>query len=370
MSYSSRLSQKKISFMDFPHEKVLLISRLDGTRGPLGVANAVHTRLAEKHNCRLLEIPGTVKALKQIMKVPFVHRGYTVCVHQNGFRIPMALCAISKVDKRNRYFLVVHGVVAEESKYRPVLSRDLELEPKLIEEFPNLICVSNFECGVLKHLYGRSENITVIGNGVDLPDDVDVEQLLDRKRSSYQPVVITTGGYEKRKACDLALLVLSRFARETGCRPKLVVCGRDGDAVGSNRELCERTAHEGNVELDYRGEITDKAELLKLYHEADFYAGLSRFDTFNVSVLEGAAACCVPIISGSCGVSEFFDRKSAICCDIEVEGWEDSAVETMKRLCGDEGLYRNVARGARAVAEANTWDLVAERYWEVLADGC
>ena len=353
--------------MDFPNSKVLLVSRLDGTRGPLGVAKAVHSRLAEKYGCKLEEFSGFADVLKLIAEIPFKYKDYTICIHQNGFRLPMVFCWLSKLDKKNRYFLVVHGVAAEERKYRPVLQRDLNLEPKLIREFPNLICVSEFERGVLKRLYDREHDVTVIGNGVDLPSEFNLNALLAKKRSSYPPVVITTGGYEERKGCDLALLVLSRFARNTGTRPKLIVCGRDTAAVGSNRSLCEQIAHEGNVELDYRGEISDKKELLRMYQEADFYAGLSRFDTFNVSVLEGAAACCVPIVSSSCGAVSLFSDDSAVCCDIEVEGWENDAAAAMVRLCDDRDLYRGAASSARTVAEFNTWDLVAERYWEVLS---
>ena len=316
--------------MDFPNSKVMLVSRLDGTRGPLGVAKAVHSRLADKYGCKLEEFCDFADVFKLIAEIPFRYKGYTICIHQNGFRLPMAFCWLSKLDKKNRYFLVVHGVAAEEQKYRPVLQRDLKLE------FPNLICVSEFERGVLKRLYGRENGVTVIGNGVDLPSEISPSALLTKKRSSYPPVVITTGGYEERKGCDLTLLLLSRFARETGTRPRLIVCGRDTTAV-------------------------------KLYQEADFYAGLSRFDTFNVSVLEGAAACCVPIISSSCGAFGLFSDKNAVRCNIEDSGWENDAAAAMVRLCDDSELYRGAASGARSVAEVNTWDLVAARYWEVLS---
>ena len=175
--------------MDFPNSKVLLVSRLDGTRGPLGVAKAVHSRLADKYGCKLEEFSGFADVLKLIAEIPFKYKGYTICIHQNGFRLPMAFCWLSKLDKKNRYFLVVHGVAAEERKYRPVLQRDLNLEPKLIREFPNLICVSEFESGVLKRLYDREHNVTVIGNGVDLPSEFNLNALLAKKRFSCSLVL-------------------------------------------------------------------------------------------------------------------------------------------------------------------------------------
>ena len=106
--------------MDFPKEKVLLISRLDGTRGPLSVAKAVHTRLAQVHGCELADVSSFADVLKTIAKIPFKYKGYSICVHQNGFRVPMAFCMLSKADRRNDYYLVVHGIAAEERKYRPV----------------------------------------------------------------------------------------------------------------------------------------------------------------------------------------------------------------------------------------------------------
>ncbi|WP_182281933.1 glycosyltransferase family 4 protein [Collinsella intestinalis] len=355
--------------MNAPNGKVLLIGRLDGTRGPLGVARAVHTRLAKTHNCQIEEVSTLADVIRLVAKIPFTYKGYSICIHQNGFRIPMILCLLSKIDRRNTYYLVVHGIAAEEQKYRPVLDRDLRIEPKLIREFPNLICVSEFEKKALGRLYGREKNMTVIGNGVDVNLEIDPESLLSKKRSSYPPVVITTGGYEERKACDLALLVLSKFAEKTGTRPKLIVCGRDSDAVGSNRAFCEQIARNGNVELEYRGEITDKHELLNLYRDADFYAGLSRFDTFNVSVLEGAASCCVPIVSESCGAAALFNDSSAIRCDIDTDCWEDKAVGRLIELCDDGNLYRDVAKRSYDIASLNTWDGVAKKYWKVLAHG-
>ena len=57
--------------MDFPNSKVLLVSRLDGTRGPLGVAKAVHSRLADKYGCKLEEFSDFADVFKLIAEIPF-----------------------------------------------------------------------------------------------------------------------------------------------------------------------------------------------------------------------------------------------------------------------------------------------------------
>lgn len=352
--------------MNFPNGRVLLIGRLDGTRGPLGVAKALHTRLAKMHDCQTDEAFTFADVLRRIVKIPFAYKGYSICVHQNGFRIPLILCLLSKIDHCNTYYLVVHGIAAEERKYRPVLNRDLRIESKLIKEFPNLICVSEFERHRLFHLYGEREGVCVIHNGVDALEGLIIERNILDDSALLNPIFITTGGFEQRKAVDLALSMLTQLTK-LGYKPKLVVCGRDSVETGSNRALCEDIARDGGIDLVYEGEINDKKRLWLLYSQAHFYIGLSRFDTFNVSVLEGAAAGCVPIVSTTCGVAELFDEASAFLVDVDdcdaVRGLTDNIAATLN----DGSEYSKLSVAAREVARISTWDRAARQYWRILS---
>ena len=76
----------------------------------------------------------------------------------------------------------------------------------------------------------------------------------------------------------------------------------------------------------------------------------------------------IPIVSEKCGASALFDGSNSIRCDIDEADWADEAATSLVRLCSDNALYREVASRSHAVATANTWDAVAERYWEVLSN--
>ena len=345
---------------------IMLISRTDGMRGPLGVARAVNARLADRPDCRMVEVGGGAGMLRLLARIALRLHGWSICIHANGYRVPLLMHLVSRINSSNRYFCVLHGVVNVESAYRPVERKDTKLEPYIFKNFQNVICVSNFEREKLFALYGARDRVYVIHNGVDMSDAGEGHQ---RKAAAdlslLEPVCITTGGFEQCKAVDLALRVLGRLSK-FGHGAKLIVCGRDSVETGSNRAFCEQLATDVDVELVYEGEIKDKTRLQELYAQAHFYIGLSRFDTFNVSVLEGAAAGCIPVVSASCGAAELFDASSAVVVDIGDSAAIDAAAERMAFLASDAAAYEQQSRAAQQVAKANTWDHVAQRYWEIL----
>lgn len=347
--------------------RIMLISRTDGTRGPLGVARAVNARLADRPDCRMVEVGGGASMLRLLTRIALRLRGWSICIHANGYRVPLLMHFVSRINRSNRYFCVMHGVVNVESAYRPVEWKDIRLEPYIFKNFQNIICVSDFERRKLFAMYGERDCVRVVHNGVDMPRGIGLPQRKAAHPALLESVTfITTGGFEQRKAVDLALEVLGRLSK-LGRGAKLIVCGRDSVETGSNRALCEQMATDAGVELVYEGEIKDKARLRELYAQAHFYMGLSRFDTFNVSVLEGAAAGCVPVVSTSCGAAELFDAGSAVVVDIDDPAALDAAAERIAALVSDDAAYEQQSRAARQVAQANTWDHVAQRYWEILS---
>ena len=345
--------------------RIILISRTDGMRGPLGVARAVNARLADRPDCQMVEVGGSADMLRLLARIALRLRGWSICIHANGYRVPLLMHLVSRINRSNHYFCVMHGVVNVESAYRPVERKDTRLEPYIFKNFQNVICVSNFEREKLFALYGARDRVYVIHNGVDMSDAVGGRQRKAVDLAPLELVCITTGGFEQRKAVDLALGMLGRLSK-LGHDVKLIVCGRDSVETGSNRVFCEQLATDVGVELIYQGEIKDKTRLQELYAQAHFYIGLSRFDTFNVSVLEGAAAGCIPVVSTSCGAAELFDASSAVVVDIDDPAAIDAAAERMAVLASDAAAYEQQSRVARQVAQANTWDHVARRYWEIL----
>ena len=345
----------------------MLISRTDGTRGPLGVARAVNNELASYPDCRMEEVGGGFGMLKLLARIAFAMRGWSICIHANGYRVPLLMLWVSRIDKGNRYFCVIHGVVNIEKEYRPVSKKDTKLEPYIFKHFQNVICVSDFERRRLFEMYGARDRVYVIHNGVEIVARNDESQCKAESLALLEPVFITTGGFEQRKAVDLALKLLGEV-KHLGTKPKLIVCGRDSKETGSNRELCEQMARDAGIEMIYKGEIGAKSRLWELYSQAHFYIGLSRFDTFNVSVLEGAAAGCVPVVSTTCGACELFNETSAVISDIEQEENFRRVAQRVIELVRDSAKYEAIRKNAYQVAQENTWENIAERYLEILSN--
>ena len=345
--------------------RIMFISRTDGTRGPLGVARAVNKELSACPNCQLVEVGGSLAILKLIVRIAFTMRGWSICIHANGYRVPLLMYFASKVNKTNRYFCVIHGIANVEKEYRPVSMKDVKLEPYIFKHFQNVICVSDFERRHLFEMYGNRDHVYVIHNGVELGTSGGRLQRKVAGLTLLEPIFITTGGFEQRKAVDLALKLLGAV-KQLGVDPKLIVCGRDSKETGSNRSQCEQIAKESGVEMVYEGEVKDKSHLWELYSQAHFYIGLSRFDTFNVSVLEGAMAGCIPVVSTSCGVSELFNDKNLVTVDIADFGAYKTAAERIVAITQNVDEYDRLSQNSQMVALANTWPSVAQSYLERL----
>ena len=68
---------------------IMLISRTDGMRGPLGVARAVNARLADRPDCRMVEVGGGAGMLRLLARIALRLHGWSICIHANGYRVPL-----------------------------------------------------------------------------------------------------------------------------------------------------------------------------------------------------------------------------------------------------------------------------------------
>ena len=359
---------KALCLFDFEDIKTLVISRIDGNRGPLGVAKALIDQFKLRSDYISREYGGPFSLVRAIFAIPFRYEGHSICIHANGYKIPALLYFASLIDMRNKYYCVMHGIARIESSYRPIKQSVIILERFIFRHFSNIICVSDFQRQELFKLYGSRENVHIIGNGVDVSQFIGDEDDISYPLSTKQVTAITTGGYESRKGTDLAIEVLVQLRRICGINIKMIVCGRDGIEVGSNRELCEALAKDGGIDLEYFGEVEDKSNLIKLYKSCDFYFGLSRFDTFNVSVLEGAAARCIPVISNMCGAYNLFDVDSSVQCDIESKEWINIATLKLARICNDSSRFKMMSLSAYQIASNSSWAQIAQQYCILFED--
>lgn len=251
-------------------------------------------------------IRGKFKFLKRIMHLPF-ERNIIVNVHTWGYKIPLIILIMSYVNKGMTYFLTVHGISSYENQLNNIQmpQRRAKLEKILYEKAPNVIFVSNYEKEIFCNNFNNKGNLYVVPNSL-----LNYKTALSPKNGFR---CIYAGGYSKLKnpmeCLKIYQLVLKRYPNA-----ELVMCG-----PVINIELKNEVAESvKNVGLDGKVSVIEKVskeKLEELYENSTFILAPSKFDTFNMTVLEAMNNGCIPIISRTCGIKDLLGNNCGIVYD-------------------------------------------------------
>lgn len=253
---------------------------------------------------------GKILALLKICGLLFV-RNKIINVHSFGYLAPYIVCLISSLNKSNDYYLTLHGITSIENKinrkeYNSVLER------KLIKGFPNIICVSNLEKELLATRFGRQKNVVVVYNGVDM------NVALKKKATEYhgrtgRVGIIMAGGFSRRKN-TMGVIKFAEYAMSRKVLVSIVICGNIEDENYYD-DCCKYIKTHGLEEsITILGKLTP-TKLNEAYTENDYVIALSKFDTFNLTVLEGMRCGLPAIVSKNSGVSEILDGSGLVVSD-------------------------------------------------------
>ena len=187
-------------------KKVVLVGKMykrDKTNGPTAVMYSLKDALNKIHiNCEeitLNEECGKIKYLFRLIHLVSYKRAI-INVHVNGFISAVVVCIISKINKRCDYYLTVHGIYREQTKYYNAGWRRsiyCLMEKYVYNSFPNLICVSELCKSKVLEYYKPKGRVFVIENAVELQGNE-----LEDKKSIGKKFLFLGGaqavkGYEK-----------------------------------------------------------------------------------------------------------------------------------------------------------------------------
>jgi len=146
---------------------------------------------------------------------------------------------------------------------------------------------------------------------------------------------------------------------------KLLVVG-NGDEKNYRRLAAERGIADSVI---FAGAV-EKKELPAFYLAGDFYAMLSRFDTFGMVVLEAMAAGLPVLISGRVGAKDIVvEGENGFVVDEPANS--DLVADKIEMLLSRE-LREGMRMAALKTAAANSWDVVVNKvvntYREILKD--
>jgi glycosyltransferase involved in cell wall biosynthesis len=206
-----------------------------------------------------------------------------------------------------------------------------------------IVGVSQSTADTLESLGVRRNNIRVVHNGVDLPDDV-VDQQRER-------VFIAVGRLVPHKQFDVMLRAWERVRTETG--GKLLIAGE-----GPERSKLEALAP---PDTEFLGRITEE-EKIELMSRAWLLVQPSRLEGWGIVVME-AAACGTPTI----GFRAPGTRDAVIHDETGLlASSENDLVRNWIELASDGERREVLAKAARRRAEQFSWDRTVHDFEHVL----
>ena len=211
---------------------------------------------------------------------------------------------ISKINRSNSYYLTLHGIMSIENRIN-CLPYSEKTEKKLINKFPNIICVSEYEKNVLKEKFEREKNVFVCYNGCDFYN----KEYREKDTESDVITLIDAGGFSRRKNA-LEVLKLINELNKNNIKCKYLVYGPILDQ--EYYEKCKKYASENEINelLEYKGKV-DRKCLIDAYLGSNYCIALSKFDTFNMTVLEAMQTGTPVIVSEDTGISALLKNENA-----------------------------------------------------------
>lgn len=239
------------------------------------------------------------------------------------------------------------------------------ITPRLARRVARVITISEYsKQRLLAHVPMDERRIVVIPNGVDArfcPQDAST---VDRMRATLRlpggRYVLSVGTLEPRKNVPRLLQAWSQVVGSLPDDIGLVLTGKQDQA-----ELFARVSGLDALppRVHLTGHVSD-ALLPALYAGATALAFPSLYEGFGLPPLE-AMASGVPVLSGNLtSLPEVVGDAGVMVDPTDVEAIADG----LRRLLLDEGLRQSMIPKGLARAAQFSWDLTAQRTWEVLQE--
>lgn len=308
--------------------------------------------------------------VKKLLKCLVTTDRAAVNVHSDGYLLSLLVLFLSKVIRRHEYFLTIHGFRKKEVEYlKKTDKKGVFIEKILVKHFDNLIAVSQLLANDIKTSFGIDRKIDVIGNGTEAHS----EAIYNR---SDELKFISVGGLRFRKGIEEELL-LYRFLNSKGLKISAKLYGTEE----GNTDWFAQKCKEYNLDnVEYGGVIYDKQELYERIATADFQISFSKYDTFNVAIIESLVLGCPIITTDRSGASYLVDSGETglvVGADELNQAGFEKIYEYIRRFDEDESCSQDinssrvVERRQRIIEKAKarqgefSWKQVAAEYLDL-----
>ncbi len=313
----------------------------------------------------LSEECGNFKFVEKLLFNVLTSSDCVINVHTYGFLIPLLIYICSLLNKRNKYYLTVHGIYAIDSLYSNNTNPFyVWLEKNIYKRFPNIICVSEMLKKSLKEYFDRDENVFVIPNGSDATEFC-MKEKMGRKKDFIQ--IIMLGGIKNIKGIYESLELIDYLVKRKQIHLKYEIYGAI-DSETDKLKFTQKVLEKGlqNI-VDYKGIVSDKGKIYSIIQKADFQLCMSQYDTFNVAIAESLILGCPCITSDKCGAAYLIKvKENGLVVDMKSKRVFEEIGEYIDSFVRDPDKRQRILNARVKYEEILSWDAVCTKYVELM----
>ena len=332
--------------------------------GPANVIRGLcegYEKLGEDVKFLLLnEELSSLKFTLKLAKLILFKKNCAINVHTDGLKIPWLVYKLSRLNRKNTYYLTVHGIYSIESQMAGNTQKKyLKKEAKLFKKFDNLVCVSQMLKDRIGEKYGRDKNVFVIPNATDAANFG-----LKREFVPHDGInAVSLGGIKNRKGIWELLDVTEYLSKRKNLPFKCTVYG-GCDSSAALQKFREETARRGLEEnIIYGGDIAEKRRVYEILCGADVQFCLSKFDTFNIAIAESIALGCPCVCTDDCGAAYLiYDGVNGISINFSKGGAEQKIFEFITTRCDNRAAFDEITALAEEMSQRLSWPSVCREY--------
>jgi glycosyltransferase involved in cell wall biosynthesis len=251
-------------------------------------------------------------------------REYDIIHGHSYHALPSLFAALAKND--SKFMFTPHYHRSGHTFFRNLLHKPYRLLGKMIfSKADCVICVSEYEKGLITEDFNVSDKIEKIPNGVNLAE---FENLKPQKDESGKKTLLYVGRLEEYKGVQHIIQALPQLPDF-----KLQIVGK-----GPYEEELIKIANQIGVSerIEWLKGIS-RDELLQCYASADVFLMLSKHEAYGITVAEALAAGTPCIVAKGSALEEFVDDR--ICIGIESTITKKKIVNSIHSIIQQEKYF-------------------------------
>lgn len=223
--------------------------------------------------------------------------------------------------------------------------------PLVLKNANAVITVSNSAKDSILNRYGyASDRLHVVPNGVFSKNNIPEK----KTKSVKSPFVLYVGSLNKGKNLD-GILNAAKLLNDKG-KVRFVIVG-SYEKIFSSVKLDSAAAY-----IDFKGQINDVEELIKLYRSASCFVFPSFYESFGFPPLEAMACGCPVIVSNAGSLPEVCGDAAVYCDPYNV----NDIVEKIMQVITNETLQEELRQKGMAQAKKFSWERCARETFAVI----